>query len=247
MKAETVKELLAWQAPKVEQLIGGGMLHPGSRMILFGRWGTYKSMLAQHTAFCLTNGKNWLGHSTTRCTVLYAQVEIPKAMMQERIKKYVENNDVKQGDLWVLTDQTLRLDRAHSFQTFQLICQVHRPRVVILDPVYRMFSGDITDNFAIQQMLDKLDNLAAACDLSYILIGHTRKPAILQDESTRDWGQELIGGSYIMDWVDTAVAVELLSDSTIKLHYSKVRHAETMLNPQIVKFDRDSLGFRLAL
>src|SRR5205085_780506 len=83
---------------------------------------------------------------------------------------------------------------------------------LILDPFYRLYSGDISDNFQITGLLDRLDDLADKFKVALVMIGHTRKLNQLDPEQTRDWGQELIGGSYIMDCVDTALAVEALGE-----------------------------------
>lgn len=244
---ETVAELLAWEPPNIRHIIGDGILLPGCKAILYGRWGSWKSMLAMHTAFCLVQGKPWLGFETRPSSVLVAQVEIPKAMMKKRVEKYVASNgNITPGNLWLLNEPYLRLDKKAYHDYFRLLLGTIHPQVVILDPIYKLFSGDITDNYQVLMLLDKLDELAEEFNLSYILIGHTRKRQKLmtgQEEDNTDIGDELVGASYFQDWCDTSISSRMLTDSQLQLTFTKVRHAEKELAPIKVKVDRNTLHF----
>ena len=243
MKADTVKDLMEWEAPKVQEIIGNNILHPGGRMVMFGRWGTWKSMLAIHLAFCVSRGREWVSFSTSQAPVLMSQVEIPKIMLKRRLEKYTSSMGRYPENLWFLSEAYLRIDKEYSFKQFETIVAVTRPKLLILDPIYKLFGGDISDNTQVLRMLDKLDRLADRFNLSIMVIGHVRKPNLRDDGSVPDLGHELIGGSYIMDWVDTAVAVEQVSDVVLNLHFVKVRHAEEDIGIVQVRVSREDLHF----
>lgn len=249
MKSKTVDELLAWHPPQVTEYIAGGLLQEGGRMVLFGRWQTFKSMLAIHAGFSISTGQPWLGFNTTPTTVLSVNIEIPEPMFRDRIESYVRNTLLKPSGLSLLTEPFLRLDQPKHMLEFQKEIVRVNPKVIILDPFYRLFSGNITDNFQVQYLLDKFDELIAKWGLSVILIGHTRKPQA--GIVVGDWGQELIGGSYIMNWVDTAISVEPLpvpitslhDVGRIRLRFDKTRHARHTLLPMTLEFDKSNMRF----
>lgn len=248
MKVRTTQELLDWQPPEVMEIISQGVLHPGSRAVVFGRWGSWKSMLTMHLGFCLSRAQPWVGFDTTRSPTMIAQVEIPEAKMRERVQKYLASEHPGAAwpeGLWFLSEPFLRLDRESIFKEFQGQLEHYQPRVLILDPFYRLYSGDINDNHQITRLLDKLDKIALESGMALILVGHTKKLQMLEAGQHRDWGQELIGGSYIMDWVDTAIAVEPDhdKDTDLRLHFVKVRHAAEDIGVLKVRVNRHTLKF----
>jgi RecA-family ATPase len=204
-------------------------------------------MLAMHTMFCLSTGTPWLGFPTAQSSVLMAQVEIPKTMMKKRIEKYVTSNNITvPNNIWMLNEPYLRLDKMHHYEYLRLLIETKKPQVIIIDPIYKVFSGDITDNFQVLSLLDKLDELAAKYNLAYILIGHTRKRRKLlpgQEEDNTDLGDELVGASYFQDWCDTSIHTQLLTDTTIMATFTKVRHAEVELGSIKLRVDRNKLNF----
>jgi RecA-family ATPase len=244
VKVRTTTELIEWQPPPVAEIVSQGLLHPGSRAVLFGRWGSWKSMLSMHMGFCITAGENWLGFDTAPNSVMIAQVEIPEAMMRERVIKYTNAAGIMdRRPIWWLSEPFLRLDREAIFKEFTAEVILRKPAVLILDPFYRLYTGDINDNFQITKLLDKLDRLVLEMGTAIVMIGHTKKLQPLEPGVHRDWGQELIGGSYIMDWVDTGIAVEPdhERDTDVRLHFVKVRHATQEIRSIKVRVNRNTL------
>lgn len=206
-------------------------------------------MLSMDLGFRLAHGRPWIGFTTLQCSTLIAQVEIPEYQMRERVKKYVEHDPDPLMDAQVhfLSHPYLRIDQVSGYGMIQKAITAIQPKVLILDPFYRLFSGDITDNHAVQGALDKMDHLAHLNpEMALILIGHTRKP---KDPNLPvvDWGNELIGGSYIMDWVDTGIALERVLDDEILMHFIKVRHSTEELPDIRVNVDRSTLHFKRSL
>jgi RecA-family ATPase len=242
MKPETTKELLSWTPPKVQEVISSGLLLPGSRMILFGRWGSWKSMLSMHMGFCTALGRPWLGFNTTVSSTLILQVEIPRAQLQKRVAKYVAGNQVLTlpDNLWFLTEPFIKLDKGIGISKLDAVLSIYRPRVLIIDPIYKVLSSDITRGYDVQSFLDNLDELIAKHSLSIVLVGHTRKP--IPTENGSDLGHELIGSSYFQDWCDTLVNVYAEGD-VLTLTIPKCRHAEEELQPFQVIVDRNNIRF----
>ena len=84
----TTSDLLSWAPPKQYRIISGGILNVKNRMLLFGDEGSWKSILAVHTAQCLARGSRWLGFYTYPANVLRLQIELPMYMDRERLEKY---------------------------------------------------------------------------------------------------------------------------------------------------------------
>jgi len=84
----TVSDLLDWKPPYHYRIISGGVLNIKNRMIIFGDEGSWKSILALHTAHCIARGSRWLGFRTYPANVLRIQVELPMYIDRERIEKY---------------------------------------------------------------------------------------------------------------------------------------------------------------
>ena len=84
----TIQDLLDWTPPPNYRIISGGVLNVKNRMLIFGDEGSWKSMLALHTAHCISRGSRWLGFRTNPCNVLRLQVELPMYTDRDRIEKY---------------------------------------------------------------------------------------------------------------------------------------------------------------
>ena len=105
---ERINEFLTKPQPYVKPLIANGLLFPGSRMFIFGRYGTWKSMLAMYTAYCLSTGTPWFKLDTIKSKVALAQVEIPEAQYQKRLVKYFRDKDADASQLWVSNNSMLK-------------------------------------------------------------------------------------------------------------------------------------------
>ena len=84
----TIQDLLSWTPPPNYRIISGGVLNVKNRMLIFGDEGSWKSMLALHTAHCIARGSRWLGFRTSPSNVLRLQVELPMYTDRERVSKY---------------------------------------------------------------------------------------------------------------------------------------------------------------
>ena len=113
MKGLTLAELDAWKAPYQKYIIDNGILVPGTKLILFGRYQTWKSMLAVHTASCIATGRDWFGYRTSKSPCYVLQIENPQAQFKERTMKYAKGNnlDLNISNLWLCTEPYIKLDK----------------------------------------------------------------------------------------------------------------------------------------
>jgi RecA-family ATPase len=241
MKPDSVEELLSWTPPKVRQIIGNGILSPGSRAFIYGRWGTWKSMLSMDLAFCIADGLPWMGFDTAKSSVLVSQVEITRHNLQKRVAKYVSSHQTMPKNLWFLTEPMMRLDTDWTYTQFKAMVLQLRPDVIVLDPIYRMVTGNISDNEKMGRVLDRVDELQDKIGCATIIVGHTRKPQNMPPGVEVDMSNELIGASFFQNWADTSISVEPVSDNVVQLRFQKVRNSEDEIKPFRVKIDRETL------
>ena len=219
-------------------------------MILFGRWGSLKSMLAMHTCFCISQGKPWFGFSTYKSKAYYVQVEIPKFGFQQRVIKYVSHNHVVDaGNIIFDTVHYLKLDKGYGMGLLEKEMIKHQPKVLCIDPIYKVVSGRITDEYDMRQFTDRLDELMYKYKLAIILIHHDRKQQIIGDQLVDMGADDMFGSSIFPDWTDTAIKTVLVTDPTqgdgeIRLTFYKARNAyENPLKPFNVLVRRRDLTF----
>jgi RecA-family ATPase len=89
----TIQDLSHWKPPSVTRIIGSGILNTGTRLLIFGDEGSWKSILSIHTAHSIATGSYWLGWSTQQCNVLKIQVELPMYSDRERTLKYCSSHE----------------------------------------------------------------------------------------------------------------------------------------------------------
>ena len=253
MALETVQQLLAWQPPEVDSIIEGGILLPETRMMIFGPPKGWKSMLALHTAFSLAEGSSWFGYKTTRCFPVLIQAELPKSVYRKRLIKFVHGRGGSYPSNFLIENITrLKLDTRYGKDLLehyikaaqQLAGSLHM--VFILDCLYKLMSGHISDEYDVKMLLDNLDELKDKYKLSFVIVHHVHKTRFGAGGAVIDLGpEESMGSSYFGNWVDTMIRVKLLDQSTTskrtEMSFELTRNAEDTLNPFRVEWSRQTL------
>ena len=122
--------------------------------------------------------------------------------------------------------------------------------VLILDCLYKLMSGHISDEYDAKQLIDNIDELIAKYHFSIIIIHHVHKTRFDAAGNILDLGpEESMGSSYWGNWVDTMVRVKLLDQSTTskrtEMSFELTRNAEETLNPFRVEWSRETLQPRI--
>ena len=240
MQSLSVSDIIAWEPPTIHEIVGCGLLPLNSRAIIFGRWGSFKSMISMDLGFSIASGRDWLGFNTRKSKVLVVQVEISQHNLQKRIAKYVANHigdDIDNIRFW--TAPYLRIDQKLYFDMLAREVNEVKPDVVIYDPVYRLMGGNLSENNAVTALLDRIDAIQNQFGLASILVSHTRKTS----KDFYDLGQELIGGSFFQNWCDTSIGIELVNDSKVTMKFLKVRNHDETLPDLDVTINRETLKF----
>lgn len=213
-----------------------------------------------HLADCLANGKLWFGYSTTPCLPFVIQSELPKLIHRSRGEKFSQgisgpNNNFLDSVI-TKTIPYIKIDSSYGLSALDKEIALAHDRfpgihiVLILDPLYKMLSGHITDEYDIRKLLDNLDNEKEKQDMTIVIIHHTRLTRVDSSGNIIDLGpEEAMGSSYLNNWVDTMVKVKLLNPYTggnrVHMSFELTRHAETVLPGFTVEWSRATLQPRI--
>lgn len=145
---------------------------------------------------CPKVGKSWLGldmavsvATGTPCLgafavtepgpVLIYLAEDALSILRDRVAGLARSRglDLARVDLHVITEPTLRLDRAGDRMRLLATAEALRPRLVVLDPLVRLHSANENDATEIAQLLSYFRELQRRLDTSVVLVHHTRKNA----------------------------------------------------------------------
>lgn len=255
MKSDTVKELIAWQPPKIEPIISSDILYPETKMIVYGSYKSWKSMTTMHCGFCIASGRKWFSYATKQGQVLLIQCEVPKFLFRDRIFTYAKGNDCFPDDLHLVTERNLRLDKDFGVAALSRLIETitHKTGkpidVLILDPIYKLMSGGIGESAPVQFFLDNVDNIIDRYKCAVILVTHQRKTLHAEGVAMSFGADEIYGPVWFPAWLDTALNIEKHEDddTVITLSFTDVRNAKKIseFKPFTIKVDEARLRFNL--
>jgi len=209
--------------------VANGWLPRQGKSIIFAPDKTGKSFLALQLGRCIAQGEPFLGMETTQGRVLYAQFELGVEILQTRMKSTGQDYE----ELFVGTTFSMKLDERDGQKQLWTALEAVKPRVLILDPLYKAMSGD--ENLAqdVEIITDYLDDLIEAFECSVILIHHTGKD---KDRGAR-------GSSVMAGWVDSLISMKRVSKKGERLQVQIVpvslRHAELPPEPITIQLGED--------
>lgn len=245
MTAEPVslEAFISEELPTQPHILGGGLLYERTKAIVYGKYKSLKSMAIMDLAFCLATGRDWIGFDVPieGKSVLYLQLEIPYKLLQRRVKKAwafraSRMTLVKPLHFW--TQHFLKLDQPAGLAILRKQLSLIKPDVLLVDPLYKVVSGNILSPMDSQNIIDGFDRLIEEFGLSIVIVSHTRK-AIMD---MAEWGSDdLIGSSFFSAWADSIIKIERRGNDRLQFKFDVVRHAEEELEPIEVLFNRDTL------
>ncbi len=179
-------DLHDYNPPPAKHLIHSGILNIGSRMVIFGDEGSFKTAIASHAGMCLTRGSNWLTFGTSSCNVLYIQGEMSIAETKERLEQYIEGSrsiyKARPGTVpnlderteayampknfvveTLTQDFTLDTTNGYNFLKNEIELMITefpaKPIVLIIDPLFKMFRYELVKEEDIKVLLDNIDRM----------------------------------------------------------------------------------------
>lgn len=148
--------------PPLAPVLIEGILRQGHKMLISGSSKAGKSFLLMQLAIALAKGREWLGFKCKKSNVLYVNLEIDSASCMNRFAEIYKRLDIEPEDdeflyVWNLRGKAMPLDKLLP----TLIRRVNScgVDVVIIDPIYKVITGDenkATDMAKFTNLFDKL-------------------------------------------------------------------------------------------
>lgn len=206
-------------------------------------------MISMHTGFCIASGNQWFQFTTAPHKVLILQCEIPKFLFQDRVKKYAAGNNNYPQNIYFITEPYIKLDRDYGYAALDRVLNQLMPDVLIIDPLYKVLSGHITDSYDVNKLLDNIDLAVSRYHCAVIIVTHTRKPQYTEEGLPLLHGSdEMLGSVYLSAWADSLLSIYKVGDEEedkISIEFTDMRNTETILSPLHIKVNRDKLSFNL--
>ena len=232
-------ELLAWQHTHEPFIVDGSIILDETKALLHAAPKLMKSILAQQIAICVASGEPFLGFNTTQSKVLLLQSEIPSLQLQRRLYKMQPNGQVPAGWLKVRTDRNFKLDRQTDVKNLRLWLGIEQPKLLILDPWYKMLS--VEDNKTYSKTQDVMDTLIDDFHISILMVHHTTVPQFDNRQGTYIATTRPRGPQTVEGWYDSIIQMQgnLFNDDRVLTF--ELRHSEVLVPPLPIRVDRSKL------
>jgi hypothetical protein len=111
-----------------------------------------------------------------QCNVTYIQIEGELEDTVDRLKRMTKSLEFNPNLLQLIYTAPLELHRkAVVGDIYNQIISVHKPDVIIIDPVYFAFSGSLSNDDIVRQFIGNIRILKTALNCAIILVHHTHK------------------------------------------------------------------------
>lgn len=190
-----------------------------SHGIVAGEPKSFKSTLVMDMAVSVASGKPFLGQYEVvdKGPVVIIQNENAAWIMRDRMSKIRASKgligEVDEGDnegqyhikfptelpIYYINQQGFSLsNQAHKEELEKLLTKI-KPRLVVFDPLYLMFDGDINSAKDLNPVLSWLLYLKDRHEFSLVLVHHWGKA-----KSSHRGGQRMLGSTTLHGWIESA-------------------------------------------
>ena len=171
--------------------------------ILGGAPKSLKTWMALEMAVAVASGSSCLGQFAVPASgpVLLYAAEDSEAALRCRLESLVHHHglDLPYLDLRVITADSLRLDRAADQERLEATLTLHRPLLLILDPLVRLHAVDENAAGEIAALLGYFRTLQRKIGTAIAIVHHSRKNISANGGA----GYSLRGSSDLYAWVDS--------------------------------------------
>ena len=197
-----------------------------------------KTTLALDMAVSVASASPCLGTfavHTPGPVLLYAAEE-SAATLRARLETIacLRGLDFDQLDVRVIVTNSLRLDRSDDQVRLDATVMLHRPALLILDPLIRIHRADENASGDVAALLGYLRTLQRKCGTAIALVHHVRKNI----SSTTGAGYSLRGSSDLYAWLDSFL---YLKKSRDQLTLSAEHRSAPALGPLQLELAHSSL------
>ncbi len=227
-------------------------------MFLYGRYKSFKSMAAMHLGLCIVGGDPWFGFKTTPVDVMYLQIEVSHFFLKQRFEKMytswhkkphiaegvptcaVCGSNHRQMTFW--TEPSIKLDTSAGLAKLNGYLTTFKPKLLIIDPMYKVQTGNMLDPNVFRDFSDLLDEIGNKHKLALIVVAHSSKREV--DDNI--WGSDdLMGPALISAWADSIVKISRHGGQSdlVTVNFDLVRNADKPIEEVRATLDPDTLDF----
>jgi len=194
----------------------------GSHGIIAGEPKSWKSTLAMDAAVSVASGKPFLGQFPVhqQGPVIIVQNENATWIIKERMgaiscHRGIGGEVTTAGHdilitwpdplpIYYINNQGFTMSNADHRNMLESVIEEVKPVLLIMDPLYLMFDGDINSAKDLNPALNWLLWLKNTYDLSVVIVHHWRK----SQGQTKRGGQRMLGSTTLHGWVESAWYVQ---------------------------------------
>ena len=165
--------------PLKEELIPG-ILRLGHKMLIAGPSKAGKSFMLIGLAIAIAEGGEWLGMKCRQGRVSYINLELDRPSCLDRFKEVYSRLGIKPEHTNNLNVWNLRGKSVPMNKLSQIIIHRFKDRnysAVIIDPIYKVITGDENNATEMSQFCSYFDQIATELDASVIYCHHHSKGA----------------------------------------------------------------------
>lgn len=157
-----------------------GVLRVGHKMCVVGPSKAGKSFLMIELAIAISEGCEWLGRRCHQGRVLYLNLEVAKKSFMQRLRavnmSYGRTNSMS-GNLfvWNLRGRALPMDKLLNKIERRIEKSGLHFDMIIVDPIYKVLTGDENSNSDMGLFCSYLDKLACDCKSTIVFCHHHSK------------------------------------------------------------------------
>lgn len=159
-----------------------GVLRVGHKMCVVGPSKAGKSFIMIELAIAISEGVEWLGHRCHQGRVLYLNLEVAEKSFRQRLRavnmSYGRSNFMS-GNLvvWNLRGKVVPMDMLLKKIERRIEKSGLHFDMIIVDPIYKVLTGDENSNSDMAKFCTYLDKLAFDCKSTIVFCHHHSKGA----------------------------------------------------------------------
>lgn len=164
--------------PQVAKELIHGVLRCGHKMMISGASKAGKTFLLMELSVAIATGGEWLGFQCTKGKVLYINFEIAEASFYQRYGAIlkalkIQSQSVENLRVWNLRGLNVTLDKLVSGLNERM--ENGEYSAIILDPIYKIQSGDENSAEAISSFCNQIDAICTHTGSAVIYCHHQSK------------------------------------------------------------------------
>lgn len=173
----TVSDIWNEDIEPIEEIVSG-LLCRGDKMMLSGPSKAGKSFMLLELCISIAEGRPWLNFRTVPGSVIYVNLEIKENNLKQRIKSIYASMNTKpknNGNLHYIPLRGHSAPLADLSKKLVRMAAKYNPSVIVIDPIYKIISGDENSASDISAFCNELDKISTNLNCALVYCHHHSK------------------------------------------------------------------------